>query len=73
MSFNEGLDKYVIYVKLCVVGESVEDALDYAQEALDASDLLDQDGVVSIELVDDIDTIESEEDYDADFGESSYE
>lgn len=53
------LDKYVVYVKLTVFGESPEDALEYANNAIDTSDLLDQDGVVGISL--DEDTIELEE------------
>ncbi len=72
MAFNDDLDKFVIYVKLRVLGESIEDALEYAEQALDASDLLDQDGIIGIELVDDTDTIESEDDYDGDFGEDEY-
>lgn len=72
MSFNDPLDKYVVYVKLRVLGESVEDALDYAERAIDSSDLLEQDGVVSVELVDDIETIESEEDDEGAFGEDEY-
>lgn len=55
---QDNLDKYTVYVKLTVVGESVEDALDYAMQAVDASDLLDQDGVVGIEIDEDLDNIE---------------
>jgi hypothetical protein len=55
---QDNLDKYIVYVKLTVVGESIEDALDYAIQAVDASDLLDQDGVVGIEVDDDLDNIE---------------
>lgn len=58
------LDKYVVFVKLTVVGETPEDAIDYAIEAIDHSDLLDQDGVIGIELVDDADSIELMEDED---------
>lgn len=64
MSYKEPLDKYVIYVKLRVLGESPEDALEYADEAIEASNLLDQDGILGVELLDDIDTVENEEDYD---------
>jgi hypothetical protein len=55
---QDNLDKYTVYVKLTVVGESIEDALDYALQAVDASDLLDQDGVVGIEVDEDLDNIE---------------
>lgn len=58
---QHNLDKYIVYVKLTVVGESPEDALDYALTALDTSDLLTQDGVVGIEVDEDL-TIELIED-----------
>lgn len=61
------LDAYVVYVKLTVLGEAPNDALEYATSAVDNSDLLEQDGVIGIEVVDDIDTIElaeEENDYD---------
>lgn len=56
------IDGYVVYLKLTVMGESPEDALEYANSAVDNSDLLDQDGVIGIEVVDDVDTIEPAED-----------
>jgi hypothetical protein len=56
---TDKLEKYTVFVKLTVLGESPEDALDYANSAIDHSDLLDQDGVVSIAL--DEDTIEQDE------------
>lgn len=52
------LERYVVFVKLTVLGETPDDAIDYVTEALDHSDLLDQDGIVGIELVDDADSIE---------------
>ncbi len=52
------LDKYTVYVKLTVWGESPEDAVDYVENAIDASDLLTQDGIIGIEIVDDEDSIE---------------
>ena len=52
------LDKYTVYVKLTVLGESPDDALEYASNAVDTSDLLTQDGVIGIELIDDADSIE---------------
>lgn len=60
------LDAYVVFVKLTVMGENPNDALEYVTSAVDNSDLLEQDGVIGIEVVDDIDTIEladEEEDY----------
>ena len=56
---TDKLEKYTVYVKLTVLGESPEDALEYANNAIDTSDLLDQDGVVGIAL--DEDTIEQED------------
>jgi hypothetical protein len=67
------LDKYSIYVKLTVWGESPEDAVSYASEALDASDLLSQDGIVGIELVDDVDSVELIENEDGEYGEDDDE
>jgi hypothetical protein len=65
------LNKYVAYVKLTVFGENAEDAIYYATSALDTSDLLEQDGVVGIELTDDADTIELVEDDDDDSGDDT--
>lgn len=66
MMDDSKLDKYTVYLKLTVWGESPEDAADYANSAIDASDLLTQDGIIGIELVDDTDSIELVEDYDDD-------
>ena len=66
MMDDSKLDKYTVYLKLTVWGESPEDAADYANSAIDASDLLTQDGIIGIELVDDTDSIELAEDYDDD-------
>ena len=65
------LNKYVAYVKLTVFGENAEDAIYYPTSALDTSDLLEQDGVVGIELTDDADTIELVEDDDDDSGDDT--
>jgi hypothetical protein len=56
---------------LTVFGETAEDAVYYATNALDTSDLLEQDGVVGIELTDDADTIELVEDDDDDSGDDT--
>lgn len=70
------LDAYVVYVKMTVMGENPTDALEYATSAVDTSDLLEQDGVIGIEVVDDIDTIElaeEENEYDdTDMDEDEY-
>jgi len=43
----EKLNKYIVPVNMIVYGETEADALDYVQNALDMSDLLDQDGIVA--------------------------
>lgn len=58
------LEQYTVYLKLTVWGESPEDAVEYADAAIDASDLLTQDGIVGIELIDDVDSIELVEEID---------
>lgn len=56
------LNKYTVYMKLTVWGETPEDAFEYANSAIDASELLTQDGVIGIEFIDDEDSIEVVED-----------
>lgn len=71
MKNHPKLDKYIVLMKLTVLGESPEDALDYANMAIDASDLLTQDGVVGIEIDNDVDTVETLEEYNyGTYGES---
>ena len=52
------LNKYIVPVTLIVYGETEADALDYAQNALDRSDLLDQDGIVGVNSDIEVDDIE---------------
>jgi len=61
---SDRLNKYTVFLKLTVWGESPEDALDYATSAIDTSDMLSQDGIVGIELIDDVDSIELVDDED---------
>lgn len=68
----ENINKYTVYVKLTVWGESPEDALDYANSAIDASDLLTQDGIIGLEIIDDADSVELVEEYDDTEDEESY-
>jgi len=49
---HTNLNKYIATVKMFVWGESLEDAEEYANTALDNSDLLTQDGVIGLELSD---------------------
>lgn len=43
------LRKYRIPITLIVYGEREEDAWEYLQEALDHSNILDQDGIIGID------------------------
>lgn len=52
------LNTYIVPVNLIVYGETEADALDYAQTALDNSNLLDQDGIVGVNSDIEIDDIE---------------
>ena len=52
------LNKYIVPVTLIVYGETEADALDYTQNALDQSDLLDQDGIVGVNSDIEVDDIE---------------
>lgn len=58
------LNQYTVYIKLTVWGDSPADAVDYVENAIDASDLLSQDGIIGIEVIDDDDSIELLEEYD---------
>jgi hypothetical protein len=42
------LNKYVVPVELTVYGETQQDAIEYVQEALDNSDILEQDGILGV-------------------------
>ncbi len=52
------LNKYIVPVTLIVYGETEADALDYAQAALDNSNMLDQDGIVGVNSDIEVDDIE---------------
>jgi hypothetical protein len=52
------LNKYIVPVNIIVYGETEADALDYVQNALDNSDLLDQDGIVGVNPDIELDDIE---------------
>lgn len=61
--------KYSFYLKLMVSAETHGDALELATLAMDASDIREQDGIVNVELiedVDDMDEYEEEDDFDFD-------
>lgn len=58
------LNVYNAYVKIMVKGESGEDAIDSLYSAVDMCDLLDQDGIVGIEIIDDADSITTDNDLD---------
>lgn len=54
----DALKTYGIYVKVFVLGENEEDALDSVFNAVDGCNLLDQDAIVGVEVVEDLDDIE---------------
>lgn len=59
----EKLKSFNVFLKLIVKGESEMDALESVYSAVDACDLLDQDGVVAIEVIEEVET-DDEEDED---------
>lgn len=52
------LNKYIVPIELTVYGETEADAIEYVDEALDRSDLLDQDGILGVNPEIDVDTVE---------------
>lgn len=50
----EKLKSFSVFLKLTVKGESEMDAIESVYTAVDNCDLLDQDGIVGIEVVDDV-------------------
>ena len=54
------LNTYGVYVKVFVLGESEEDAIDSLNAAVDSCDLIDQDGIIGIEILDDIELVEDD-------------
>lgn len=52
------LNKYIVPVQLIVFGESEEDAIAYVEEAVERSDILDQDGVIGIDSTIDVEDVE---------------
>ncbi len=60
---EEPLNKYQIYVKFAVLGESEEDALAYLTDAIDCSDIILQDGMIGIEVLEDsVEALDEEDD-----------
>lgn len=66
---NSKLQRYTVYAKLTVWGESPNDALEYAYDAIDSSDFLTQDGIIGVELIDDTDSIELTDEEEIGYGE----
>jgi hypothetical protein len=56
------LKTYGVFVKVFVLGENEHDAIETLNEALDSSDLLDQDGVLGFNPSETDDVDENEED-----------
>lgn len=59
----EKLNRYVVPIELVVYGETAADAIGYVQDAIDHSDLLEQDGILGVNP--DIDE-DSVDEYEAD-------
>jgi hypothetical protein len=59
----EKLKLFSVFLKLTVKGESEMDAIESVYTAVDTCDLLDQDGIVGIEVVDDVEDIDEDDDY----------
>jgi hypothetical protein len=57
-NYMNKLNKYIVPIQVIVYGETEADALEYAQTALDHSDLLDQDGIVGVNSDIEVDDIE---------------
>lgn len=59
------MKRFIVPVDLVVLGENEEEAYEYAMEGLVNSDMLDQDGIVAIDIdAMDIDDIYEQEDPD---------
>lgn len=58
------LNRYVVPVELTVYGETAGDAIEYVQEALDHSDLLDQDGILGVNPDIEEDSVDMVEDFE---------
>lgn len=64
------LTKFVVPVNIICYGENEMDAVTYVEEALDNTAIIQEDGIIGIEIVhDDIELFE-DEDYDDNYGES---
>lgn len=55
------LKSFNVFLKLTVRGESESDVVDSVYEAVDHCDLLDQDGIVGIEVVEDVEEVDDDD------------
>lgn len=58
----EKLKLFSVFLKLTVKGESEMDAIESVYTAVDTCDLLDQDGIIGIEVVDDAEDLGEDDD-----------
>lgn len=64
------LTKFVVPVNIICYGENEMDAATYVEEALDNTSIIQEDGIIGVELVhDDIEPFD-DEDYDDNYGEN---
>lgn len=58
------LKSYEVFLKVFVKGESEEDALDSVYTAVDMCDLLDQDGIVGVEVIEEVELSVDDAEYE---------
>lgn len=69
----EKLKKFIVPVNLIVYGEDELDAVSYAEEALDTSSFIQEDGIIGAEVMaDDVEPYseENEEDYNDNYDDA---
>ena len=61
------LNKYIVPINLIVYGENEEDAIGYAMDAVDHSAIIQEDGIIGADILDDdVELIGEEENDDSD-------
>jgi hypothetical protein len=64
------LTKFVVPVNIICYGENEMDAATYVEEALDNTAIIQEDGIIGVEIVHDDIELFDDEDYNDDYGES---
>lgn len=55
---EQKLNKYTVLLEVTVYGETPDDAIEYVNDALDRSDLITQDGIISVNVLEDAEELE---------------